>query len=61
MITLTLTLQAMLDEVKAAGYEMHAVCLWAPLSVTRSRGEERSVGGKGQVGRDSPLTTGLFH
>ena len=51
----------MLDEVKAAGYEMHAVCLWAPLSVTRSRGEERSVGGKGQVGRDSPLTTGLFH
>ena len=36
-------LKALIDEVRAAGYAMHAVCLWAPLSVTRSRGEERSV------------------
>ena len=36
-------LQELIEEVQAAGYEMHAVCLWAPLSVTRSRGEERSV------------------
>ena len=36
-------LTTLIEEVKKAGYRMHAVCLWAPLSVTRSRGEERSV------------------
>ena len=36
-------LQAMIEEVKAAGYAMHALCLWAPLGVTRRRGEQRAV------------------
>jgi hypothetical protein len=36
-------LQAYIELVRSAGYEMHAVCLWAPLSVTRGRGEGRSV------------------
>lgn len=36
-------LQKLVDEVRAEGYAMHAVCLWAPLSVTQIRGEERSV------------------
>jgi len=36
-------LQKDMDMLVQAGYEMHAVCLWAPLSETRSRGEPRSV------------------
>jgi hypothetical protein len=36
-------LQELIEEVRSAGYQMHAVCLWAPLSMTRARGEERSV------------------
>lgn len=36
-------LQALIRDVQDAGYRMHAVCLWAPLSTTRIRGEERSV------------------
>eukprot|EP00965_Chrysotila_dentata_P202572 6181195-Pleurochrysis_carterae.AAC.2 len=33
----------MIDAVAEAGYEMHAICLWAPLNETRKRGEPRSV------------------
>jgi len=29
--------------VAAAGYDMHAICLWAPLNETKKRGEPRSV------------------
>jgi len=36
-------LQKDMDMLVQAGYEMHAVCLWAPLSETRTRGEPRSV------------------
>jgi hypothetical protein len=36
-------LQKMIEEVRQAGYGMHALCLWAPVSVTRTRGEERAV------------------
>ena len=36
-------LQDQIDSVKAAGYELHIICLWAPLSVTRARGEPRSM------------------
>ena len=36
-------LKVMLDDVKSAGYGMHALILWAPLSETRLRGEERSL------------------
>ena len=36
-------LQAMIEQVRAAGYGMHALCLWAPVGQTRSRGEERAV------------------
>lgn len=51
-------LKALIEEVKAAGYAMHAVCLWAPLSVTRARGEERSVReGKLWTGKDYGTST----
>ena len=33
----------MIEEVKDAGYAMHALCLWAPVALTRARGEERAV------------------
>ena len=36
-------LSKMIEEVRRAGYGLHAVCLWAPLSMTRQRGEERAV------------------
>ena len=36
-------LQHMIEEVRSCGYAMHALCLWAPLSATRVRGEERAV------------------
>jgi hypothetical protein len=36
-------LHTMLEEVRQAGYGMHAICLYAPLSVTRRRGEDRAV------------------
>ena len=32
-----------MKQLREAGYLMHAVCLWAPLSETRARGEPRSV------------------
>lgn len=32
-----------MQDLIRAGYEMHAVCMWAPLSETRARGEPRSV------------------
>ena len=55
-------LQSMIDEMIAAGYEMHAACLWAPLSVTAARGEPRSVHeGKVFSAKDypnSPTATG---
>ena len=35
--------EEMLEQLIAAGYELHAICLWAPLSVTRARGEPRSL------------------
>ena len=48
------TEMAMLER---AGYEMHAVCLWAPLSETRARGEPRSVReGKRWDGKTYPLS-----
>ena len=51
-------LYELLDEVRTAGYSMHCVCLWAPLSVTRSRGEERSVReGKLWTPKDYPQST----
>lgn len=50
-------LDELLAEVRAAGYQMHAVCLWAPLSVTRTRGEERSVReGKLWSAKDYPMS-----
>ena len=33
----------MLEALLEAGYELHAMCMWAPLSITRSRGEPRSL------------------
>lgn len=36
-------LQSNLDQIIAAGYELHAICLWAPLAITRARGEPRSM------------------
>lgn len=33
----------MLDHLVAAGYELHAVCLWAPKSETEARGRARGV------------------
>ena len=36
-------LEADMDSLAAAGYLMHAVCMWAPVSETRARGEPRSV------------------
>ena len=36
-------LQANIEQVIAAGYELHAICLWAPLAITRARGEPRSM------------------
>jgi hypothetical protein len=33
----------MVNQVREAGYKMHAICLWAPLVVTRARGEPRSM------------------
>ena len=51
-------LEELIQEVRAAGYQMHAVCLWAPLSVTRLRGEERSVReGKLWTPKEYPAST----
>ena len=36
-------LSATVEQIVQAGYELHAICLWAPLAVTRSRGEPRSM------------------
>lgn len=36
-------LEADMEQLVAAGYQMHAVCMWAPVSETRARGEPRSV------------------
>ena len=35
--------EEMLVALVAAGYEMHAVCMWAPLEETRARGMPRSL------------------
>lgn len=36
-------IKGMMDKLEAAGYEMHALCLWAPKNVTEARGRPRSV------------------
>lgn len=36
-------LEQEMSTLQKAGYNMHAVCLWAPVSETRQRGEPRSV------------------
>ena len=36
-------LQEMVDKIAAQGYRLHAICLWAPLSVTKARGIPRSI------------------
>lgn len=36
-------INAMLNTLESAGYEMHAICLWAPKSVTEARGRPRSI------------------
>jgi hypothetical protein len=33
----------LVNQIREAGYSMHAICLWAPLCVTRERGEPRSM------------------
>lgn len=33
----------MLEALTNAGYELHCMCMWAPLAATRSRGEPRSL------------------
>eukprot|EP00966_Prymnesium_polylepis_P202955 4702436-Prymnesium_polylepis.1 len=51
-------LEMMLQQLIDAGYELHAVCLWAPLSETAKRGEPRSVKeGKLWSGKDYRLST----
>jgi hypothetical protein len=51
-------LYKMMQEVIDAGYHMHAVCLWAPLSETAARGEPRSVQeGKLWSGKDYEIST----
>lgn len=35
--------KAMLKDLEAANYEMHAICIWAPESETQVRGRSRSV------------------
>jgi len=41
--TSPLRVHAQLEDLAKAGYELHGVCMWAPLSETRARGEPRSV------------------
>jgi uncharacterized membrane protein (Fun14 family) len=33
----------LIDKLIKSGYQMYAVCLWAPLNATRKRGEPRSI------------------
>lgn len=40
--TSTKRIKGMLQRLERAGYEMHAICLWAPKSVTEARGRPRS-------------------
>lgn len=50
-------LTAELEHLAAAGYKLHAVCLWAPLSATQRRGEPRSVReGKRWDGKDYDIS-----
>lgn len=50
--------EKLIEQLLAEQYVLHAVCLWAPLSVTRRRGEPRSVReGKVWSGGDYPIST----
>ena len=47
----------LLHQLLEAGYNLHAVCLWAPLKATRKRGEPRSVReGKAWTGDEYELS-----
>ena len=51
-------MEALLQKLLAEGYNLHAVCLWAPLVATRQRGEPRSVReGKVWSAKDYPAST----